>query len=183
MSEGKLDERIVKLEQQVNSVFEHYQSLAEEHRLLKRDIEEVPRKLVAMNKLITLHNQKIKDALKNSELSTVKLLKEKKAQIEDQKALLLLQRAEWETQVPGLGTKLINAKTKHAELAQELATAKRILAQKTKETGKEVYSSKPQPTVKLFITETQQRESQQRKAQSLGEPREQRQQGKPFRRN
>lgn len=161
MSEGKLNEKISRLEQQVRSAYDYYETLAEEHRLLKAIIDKAPRKIVAMERLINLYDQKIKEARNRNMHVEEVILEQNRLSIINQRKDLARHLAACEKHLPEVGAKLISARSKHSTLSQELATAKNILQQKQASS----------PT--LFATEKHQ-PAQKNKDHSLGEGAERR---------
>ncbi|WP_428412968.1 hypothetical protein [Legionella sp.] len=130
MSDGKLNEKISRLEQQVRSADDYYQGLAEEHRLLKIVIDKAPRKIIAMKRLISLYDQKIEEAQNNDKQLEEVILEQNRLSIINQRKDLVRHQTACEKLLPEVGAKLISARTKHSTLSQELATAKTILQQK-----------------------------------------------------
>jgi hypothetical protein len=130
MSDGKLNEKISRLEQQVRSAHDYYQGLAEEHRLLKIVIDNAPRKIIAMKRLINLYAQKIEEAQSNGKQLEEVILEQNRLSMINQRKDLAHHQAACERLLPEVGAKLISARAKHSALSQDLATAKNILQQK-----------------------------------------------------
>ncbi|MDR3502423.1 MAG: hypothetical protein P4L79_07555 [Legionella sp.] len=130
MSDGKLKEKISRLEQQVRSAHDYYQGLAEEHRLLKIVTDKAPGKIMAMKRLINLYDQKIEEAQSNDMQLEEVILEQNRLSMLNQRRDLARHQAACEKLLPEVGAKLISARTKHNTLTQELATAKNILQQK-----------------------------------------------------
>ncbi|WP_058534137.1 hypothetical protein [Legionella saoudiensis] len=145
MSDGKLNEKISRLEQQVRSADDYYQGLAEEHRLLKIVIDKAPRKIIAMDRLINLYEQKINEARNNNRELEEVILEQNKLGVRNQRKDLIHHQAACEKLLPEVGAKLISARAKHSALVQELATAKNILQQK-QGTSPTLFADKQQPS-------------------------------------
>lgn len=130
MGDGKLNEKISRLAQQVRSADDYYQGLAEEHRLLKIVIDKAPKKIIAMQRLIGLYDQKIEEAQNNDNQLEEVILEQNRLSMLNQRNDLARHQAACEKLLPEVGAKLIGARSKHSTLSQELATAKNILQQK-----------------------------------------------------
>ncbi|MFJ1268766.1 hypothetical protein ACD661_09390 [Legionella lytica] len=130
MSDGKLNEKISRLAQQVRSALDYYQELAEEHRLLKIVMDKAPKKISAMKRLIGIYDQKIEEAQNNDKQLEEVILEQNRLSMINQTNDLARHQAACERLLPEVGKKLIDTRSKHSTLSQELATAKNILQQK-----------------------------------------------------